>query len=59
VSFAFVCLRCSAHKGLIDSTSNGKVDIRHEALANVRMSYVNKDPGRIICLIWGDQSILR
>jgi hypothetical protein len=54
-----VCLMYSAHNGLVDSTSNGKVDIRPEALANVRMAYVNKEPGRIICLIWGDQNILR
>jgi hypothetical protein len=52
-------LRHSTHKGLFDSTSSGKVDIRHEALANVRMAYINKDPGRIICLIWGHQNILR
>jgi hypothetical protein len=54
-----VFLRHSTHKGLFDSTSSGKVDIRHEALANVRMAYINKDPGRIICLIWGHESILR
>jgi hypothetical protein len=54
-----VYLECSAHKGPIDSTSSGKVDIRLEALANARMSYINKDPGRITCLIWGDQSVLR
>jgi len=53
-----VCLSYSAYKGLIDSTSD-KVEIRHEALANVRMAYINKDPGRIICLIWGSQSVLR
>lgn len=35
------------------------MDIRCEALANVRMAYINKDPGRIICLIWGSESVLR
>jgi hypothetical protein len=35
------------------------VDIKHEPLANVRMAYINKDPGRIICLIWGSSNILR
>lgn len=43
----------------MNSTSDGGVDIRNEALANVRMAYVNKEPGKIICLIWGSSSVLR
>jgi hypothetical protein len=60
VSFAFsFVLGASAHKGLIDSTSDGKVNIKQEALSNARMSFINKDPGRIIALVWGYTSILK
>ena len=35
------------------------MDIRNEALSNARMGFVNQDPGRIIALIWGQQSVLK
>ena len=41
------------------TNSDGQMEIKHEALANVRMAYINKSPGRIISLIWGSENILR
>jgi len=41
------------------SNHDGAVDIRHEPLANARMAYINKEPGRIICLIWGVNNVSR
>jgi hypothetical protein len=51
--------RHSAYKGHVGSTEGGRVDIRNEALSNARMGFVNKDPGCIIVLIWGQESVLR
>jgi hypothetical protein len=48
-----------AYKGHVDSTESGQVDIKNEALSNARMNFVNKDPGRIIALVWGQESVLR
>jgi len=43
----------------VDSTDDKTVTIKNEALSNERMSFVNKKPGRIVCLIWGAISLLR
>ena len=42
-----------------DSTETRMVTVKNEALSNERMSFVNKNPGRIVCLIWGEKSVLR
>ena len=54
-----------AHIDLVDrwsnhcySTESERVEIRNEALSNTRMSFFNKEPGRIICLIWGQENVL-
>lgn len=40
------------------STENHPVAIQNEALSNERMMFVNKNPGRIVSLIWGQASVL-
>ena len=57
--YRLVCLGHSADKRHIGSTESGRVDIRNEAQSNARMGFVNKDPGRIIALIWGQESVLK
>ena len=59
VSYHLVYPRHLAYKGHVGSTEGGTVDIRNEALSNARMGFVNKDPGCIIVLIWGQESVLR
>ena len=57
--YRLIYLRHLAYKGHVDSTEGGQVDIRNEALSNARMGFVNKEPGRIIALLWGQESVLR
>jgi hypothetical protein len=57
--YRLVSLGHSAYKGHIGSTEGGRVDIRNEPLSNARMGFVNQDPGRIIALIWGQESVLK
>jgi len=40
------------------STNSGTAVITHEPLSNARMAFLNKDPGRIMCLVWGNNSVL-
>jgi hypothetical protein len=56
---SFLLGRDSIQADFVDSTENEVVTIKNEALSNERMSYVNKTPGRIVCLIWGQESVLR
>jgi hypothetical protein len=37
---------------------DGTVSISHEPLSNRGMAFINTDPGRIICLIWGKANML-
>lgn len=56
---SFLLGRGSIQADIVDSTENESVTIKNEALSNKRMAYVNKTPGRIVCLIWGQESVLR
>lgn len=56
---SFLLGRDSIQADIVDSTENEVVAIKNEALSNERMSFVNKSPGRIVCLIWGQESVLR